>query len=99
MLKRPADDAPIETAIQAAGVDGDVLQELLEVDEERPDRQQRQYRHHQEGSKQTSVSKTKWLDFAAQAGLPQNRKDLRLERFETPALQLPPSFYKAVSSI
>jgi hypothetical protein len=60
MPKRPAEDANVETAIQAAGIkDDDWMQKLLEVAKEqlilivtKPDRQQKQYRQekYQEGS-------------------------------------------------
>jgi hypothetical protein len=99
-LKRPADDADVETAIQAAGIkDDDWIDKLLEVDEEQlilivcdiVNRSIKKAR-----TELPSSSAAKWTDFAARAGLPENPSYLPLGYFEAPVYQLPPSFHKAV---
>ena len=104
--KRPADDPDVETAIQAAGIkDDDWIQKLLEVDEEQlllivslivnksniDNRSIKKAR-----IELPSFYTAKWSDFAAQAGLPENPNNLKLESYKTPVCQLPPSFHKAV---
>ena len=107
MPKRPAeDDANVETAIQAAGIkDNDWVQKLLEVDKEQltlivslianksniDNKSIKKAR-----TELSSFSTTKWIDFAARAGLPDDPSYLGLEPFVTPVYQLPPSFHKAV---
>ena len=106
MSKRPADDADVETAIQAAGItDNDWMQKLLKVDREQlilivsqivnksniDNKSIKKAR-----TELPSFSTAKWIDFAARAGLPENASYLKLEHFDTPVYQLPPSFHKAV---
>ena len=106
MRKRPADDADVETAIQAAGIeDGDWIQKLLEVNTEQltlivshiinksniDNRSIKKAR-----TELPSFSTEKWIDFAARAGLPENPCYLKLEYFGVPVYLLPPSFHKAV---
>jgi hypothetical protein len=43
-----------------------------------------------------SFSKTGWADFAARVGLPKRSRELKLDSFQTPIYQLPPSFHKTV---
>ena len=106
MPKRPADDANVETAIQAAGIeDDDWIQKLLKVDKEQlilivslivnksniDNKSIKRAR-----TELPSFSTEKWIDFAARAGLPEHPSYLQLEYFDTPVYQLPPSFHKAV---
>jgi hypothetical protein len=108
MPKRLADsdDANVETAIQATGIkDDDWMQKLLEVDKEQlilivslivnksniDNRSIKKAR-----IELLSFSTAKWIDFAKQSGLSDDPLYLRLEYFNTPIYQLPPSFHKAV---
>jgi hypothetical protein len=105
-LAQPANDANIETAIQAAGIkDDDWMQKLLEVDKEQLIQIVSQIVNKSSidiksikkaQTKLPSFSVAKWIDFAARAGLPEDPSYLELEYFETPVFQLPPSFHKAV---
>ena len=103
---RPSDDPDVKTAILSAGIiDNDWIQKLLKVNKEQlilivsliinkgniDNRSIKKAR-----TELPSFSTEKWTDFAARAGLPINPGYLRLEYFETPAYQLPPSFHKAV---
>jgi hypothetical protein len=106
MPKRPADDANLETAIQAAGIsDDDWMKKLVEVDKEElllivsqiinqatlDNRSIKKAR-----IELPSFSTAKWIDFAEKVGLPRNPDTLRLRYFSTPVYQLPPSFHKAI---
>lgn len=104
MPKRPADDADVETAIQATGIeDDDWVQKLLEVDKEQLIQIVNLMVNKSNINKSIKKARTelpsftaKWIEFAARAGLPENPSYLQLEYFGTPVYQLPPSFHKAV---
>jgi len=105
-LKRLVNDVDVEFAIAAAGIkDDDWLQKLLDLEEEQliliisfllnkgniDNKSIKSAR-----TELPSFSTTKWRDFAAQAGLSEDPSYLRLQYFETPVYQLPPSFHNAV---
>lgn len=106
MPKRSADDADVETAIQATNIDDDDwMQKLLQVDEDPLILIISQILNKCNIEMKTikkarielpSFSLAKWADFAQQAGLPRNPDNLQLEHFSTPVYQLPPSFHKAI---
>ncbi|KAI0286179.1 hypothetical protein BC826DRAFT_918404 [Russula brevipes] len=106
MPKRPADDANVETAFQAADINDDYwMKKLLEVDKDQltlilsliankgniDNRSIKKSR-----IELPSFSTAKWIDFARRADLPEDPSYLQLEHFDTPVYQLPPSFHKAI---
>ena len=107
--KPQVDDIDVESAVQAAGIkDDDWVQKLLDVEEEQliliicflmneSNIDSKTIKSARAGL--PSFSTTKWSDFAAQAGLPDDPSYLKLGYFKTPVYQLPPSFHNAIFEI
>jgi hypothetical protein len=104
--KRLADNFVVKTAIHAAGIkDDDWIQKVFEVDKEHliliislvVNKGNIDIRSIKKARTELpSFSAAKWTDFAARAGLPENPSYFKLDDYETPVHQLPPSFHESV---